>query len=258
MNIQKKMFLPMILVCMIVFGVMGQIPGEIDLRPTGTLFIRTPFNATRFTYNFGDFSMLGGTHGSNWGWLMTNRAHISGDMFIHGNLHTHGSVSANVKNFIHPHPTNESKIIRYTLTESGEALTLTRGSARTVNGEATVMLPEHFSMTTSPNAPVTVIVTPKNAPVLLYTKQDGKDKIVVAMRKSDLTSFGDVEFDFQVAGVRDGFENMDVILDAREFHSRSFRDGWRDTEVGKRIEANNERVRSWHEQERAEKRKQSE
>jgi hypothetical protein len=113
-------------------------------------------------------------------------------------------------------------------------------------------------MTTSPNTPVTVILTPKNAPVLLYTKRDGKDKIVVAMKKSDLISFGDVEFDFQVAGVRDGFENTDVILDAREFHSRSFRDGWRDTEVGKRIEANSVRVRAWQEQERAEKRKQSE
>jgi hypothetical protein len=121
-------------------------------------------------------------------------------------------VSGGSKFFIHPHLTDDSKAIRYICTESGESLTLARGIAKTENGQITVELPEHFSMVTSKDAPITVIITPEGAPVLLYTKQKSSERIVVAMKESDFVEFKDVEFSYQVTGVRDGFEKIETIV----------------------------------------------
>jgi hypothetical protein len=185
---------------------------------------------------------------------MANKAVINGLAYINGNLSVAGSIYATGgKSFIHPHPTDASTIIRYISIESGEALTFARGNAKTMNGEATVPLPEHFSLTTNPNIPVTVILTSKGAPVLLHTKQDSNEQIVVAMKKSDLATFGDVEFAFQVTGVRDGFEEMDVIVNAKEFYSPDFKDRWENTNVGNKIKTHGERIRAWHETEKKEK-----
>jgi len=251
MKPQIKLFAAAVLLSGIVFNAAAQI----QMHSGGNITIRSMNNAARHTDNYGDLELLGGNQGMNWGWLWANRAIIHGPANIGSDLFVGGSVSGSVKNFIHPHPTDESKIIRYTSVESGEAVTLSRGIARTANGQATVKLPEHFSMTTSSNAPVTVSLTPKGAPVLLYTKQNSKEEIVVEMRKSDLTTFGDVEFAFLVTGVRDGFEKMDVVINAREFYSADFKDGWKNTEVGTRIKAHNERVHTWQENEREEKRR---
>jgi hypothetical protein len=196
----------------------------------------------------------GGIEGNNWGWLYCNRlivlssgSYINGSLDVYGSLNVYGS-----KNFIHPHPTDDTKVVRYIATESSEALTLTRGTAKTVNGEVTIKLPEHFSLVTSNNAPITVIVTPKGAPVLLYTKEESKNQIVVAMKKSDFTEFRDVEFAYQVTGVRDGFENQDVIIDAKVLYSPDFKDNWENTEVGKKIKVHSERIRAWQEKEKEE------
>ncbi|NLW32441.1 MAG: hypothetical protein GXY77_13410 [Fibrobacter sp.] len=101
----------------------------------------------------------------------------------------------------------------YIAIESGEALTVARGTAKTENGKAEIELPEHFSLVTSENAPLTVLLTPENVPVLLYTKNKSKTKVTVAMKKSDLFEFGDVQFAFQVTGVRDGFEDEEIMVD---------------------------------------------
>ena len=74
-------------------------------------------------------------------------------------------------------------------------------------------MPEHFSLVTSADAPITVLVTPKRVPALLYIKEENKEQIVVAMKESDFFEFHDVEFAFQVTGVRDGFEDEEVIVD---------------------------------------------
>jgi hypothetical protein len=133
--------------------------------------------------------------------------HVTGNLTLNGNLN-----GVPPKAFIHPHPTDASKVIRYVAIESSEALTLARGVAKTVNGEAIIELPEHFSMVTCKGEPITVIATPKGAPVLLYTKQESRDRIVVAMKESDFVEFKDVEFSYQVTGVRDGFEKMETII----------------------------------------------
>lgn len=188
----------------------------------GTINIRTVDNPYRYTYHYGDLWLEGGIGDAVWGWLKCNRiyipsnnnntnSYINTDLTIQGNFNVSGS-----KNFIHPHPTDTDKVIRYVATESGEALTLAQGSAKTVNGEVTIKLPEHFSLVTSKEVPVRVIVTPKGAPVLLYTKEENKGQIVVAMKKSDFTEFRDVEFAYQVTGVRDGFVGQEVIIAAEK------------------------------------------
>jgi hypothetical protein len=179
-----------------------------------------------------------------WGRLWCNRVTVlQGDIIIGlGTLQIHngGLYVAGVKSFIHPHPTDESKLIRYIAIESGEALTVARGVAKTVGGEVIIELPEHFSMVTSQEAPITVIVTPEGAPVLLYVREKSREKIVVAMREPDFVEFRDVEFSYQVTGVRDGFEKIEVVVDEDKLDPR---DSVR-RDVQGRIDAYGERVRT--------------
>ncbi|MCL2722699.1 MAG: hypothetical protein FWD47_15325, partial [Treponema sp.] len=46
-----------------------------------------------------------------------------------------------------------------------------------------------------------------------------REKVVVAMKPSDFSEFKDVEFSFQVTGVRDGFEKQEVIVDEDKLES---------------------------------------
>jgi hypothetical protein len=157
-----------------------------------------------------------------------------------GNLRVEGNIVATTKCFIHPHPTDESKVIRYISIESGEALTVARGVARTEGGEAVIELPEHFSMVTSGEVPITVIITPEGAPVLLYTRYKSKDKIVVAMREPDFVEFRDIEFSYHVTGVRDGFEKIETIVNEDNLSTLgSVRE-----DVQERIDALRERTRT--------------
>ena len=43
--------------------------------------------------------------------------------------------------------------------------------------------------------------------------------IQISMRSQDYYEFGDVAFSYQVTGVRDGFENEQVIVDAEDINS---------------------------------------
>lgn len=168
-------------------------------------------DANNGTTHYGDFNIDGGSTGDGWGWLTCERAYVYGLTTLYGDLNVYGT-----KNFVHPHPTDTTKVIKYIAIESGEALTLARGTASTVNGQAIVTLPEHFKLVTSTDAPVTVILTPEEAPVLLYTKEKSKDQIVIGMKDSDFYEFGDVTFSFQVTGVRYGFEDEKVIVNIAE------------------------------------------
>lgn len=214
-------------------------------------------NPFGFTEHYGDLTLNGGVTGTGWGWFTCNRLQVNGqaaitgtlnvlnNLIVHNSLSVWGSVNATVKHFIHPHPTDDSKLIRYVAVESGEALTIARGTAKTINGQATIELPEHFSLVTSKDAPITVILTPEGAPVLLYTKQKSREKVVVAMRPSDFSEFKDVEFSFQVTGVRDGFEKQEVIVNEDQLRSSTaIRD-----DVQKRIDAHTGRVRARHKEE---------
>lgn len=197
MNLKSKI----IYATAIVSCVVCSISAQINIL-SNTITFREANNAARSTSHYGDLHLEGGTSGSSWGWLYCNRAAVYGDLVVTG-----------TKNFMQPHPTDSNKVIKYIAIESGEALTLVRGTATTVNGQAIVPLPEHFKLVTSSDVPVTVILTPENAPVTLYTKGKSKEQIAIGMKNSDFFEFGDVQFSYQVTGVRDGFENEEVIVD---------------------------------------------
>ncbi len=175
---------------------------------------RSTTTANHSSTHYGDLTLSGGTLGTSWGWLTCNHLYNNGfavfnrDVSISGALQVYGT-----KNFIQLHPTDDNKAVRYICIESGEALTVARGTATTLSGIAEITLPEHFALVTSNLAPLTVLLTPEKVPVLLYTKDKTKEKVIVAMKKSDFDEFGDATFAWQITGVRDGFENQKVILD---------------------------------------------
>jgi hypothetical protein len=225
-------------------GMLFNAASQINLN-ANTVQIRSQNNYyEKWTYNYGDLSVQDGSTNGSWGWLHCNKlvvnynsdhaSEINANVIVYRDLYVYGN-----KHFVHPHPTDDAKVIRYVATESGEALTLTRGTAKTVNGEATIKLPEHFSLVTSDKAPITVIITPKGAPVLLYTKEESKNQILIAMKKSDFAEFRDVEFAYQVTGVRDGFENQEVIIDAEKLNVSVTEP---DNDVQKRIKAHAQRM----------------
>jgi hypothetical protein len=207
-------------------GLLVSASAQINLLSNSINF-RTDNNSAQATMHYGDLHLEGGTQGSSWGWLYCNKVNDNGELSVAGAAYIIGTLSVQdhasfyngidvyggTKNFIQPHPTDTTKAIRYICIESGEALTLARGTAKTVFGVASIDLPEHFGLVTSDEAPLTVLLTPENAPVLLYTAKKTKSQIIVNMKKSDFEQFGDAEFAWQVTGVRDGFENQQVIVD---------------------------------------------
>lgn len=135
-------------------------------------------------------------------------ASVLENVTIRGNLSVFGS-----KNFVQPHPTDETKKIVYVAAEAGEALTMARGISKTENGSVVVNLPDHFALVTSEEAPVTVQLTVEGAPALVYIVSKSKQSIEVKMKDSDYREFSDVTFHYFVQGVRDGFEDHLAIQD---------------------------------------------
>ena len=243
MKTRFKMLVTAVLVVGVVFGAVGQQinlnapnirlgvdAGNINLQP----IVPVPGVIIGYSAIVNAFGIA--LNGSN-----INLNPVSGSRTTNnGNLHVTLQLTSGLpKAFVHPHPTDTSKLIRYVAIESAEALTLARGTTKTINGEAIITLPEHFAMVTSKDEPLTIHLTPKGAPVLLYVKKESNEQIVVAMRQSDFSEFRDVEFSFQVTGVRDGFEKMDTMVKIDELSKPlPMRD-----DVQKGIEAMNDRLR---------------
>ena len=159
----------------------------------------------------------GGSNGSSWGWFTCNRFYNNGPSHFFGPAIFYEGIDVlpgGTKNFIQPHPTDSTKVIKYIAIEAGEAMTVTRGVSKTVGGSVNITLPEHFSLVTSKEAPLTVLLTPEGTPVLLYIESKTREHIIVVMRPSDFSAYGDAAFSWQVSGVRDGYENEQIICDA--------------------------------------------
>jgi hypothetical protein len=159
------------------------------------------FFAGNVNVNGTGFSNFSGTN-EFWGLTETGELRVWGDLSVSG-----------TKNFVQPHPTDDTKKIVYVAAEAGEALTMARGVSRTENGRATVRLPDHFALVTSEDAPLTVQLTVEGAPALVYVVSKSKEAIEVKMKDSDFSEFRDVTFDYFVQGVRDGFEDHVAIQD---------------------------------------------
>jgi hypothetical protein len=215
---RSKVILVILVIVLCFQGTMAQI----NLNSSQINF-RTSSTAVNTTNHYGDLMLKGGTAGSNWGWLYCNSilcagaSTISGSSAIHGSQVVYGSQAVyGAKYFFQPHPTDSSKIIKYIAAEAGEALTLARGTAKTQKGEATIQLPEHYSLVTSTDKPVSTVLTAINVPALLYVAKENNQKIVVKVKNSDYIEFGDVEFNYYVTGLRDGFEDLEPVQDIDE------------------------------------------
>jgi hypothetical protein len=131
------------------------------------------------------------------------RATINGDLEVTGN-----------KNFIQPHPTDPTKEIVYVALEGGEAGTYTRGSGTLVDGIAIIELPEHFGLVTNAEG-LTAQITPRG-PVhaMLYVESVTPRTLVV---RASTSADAHVPFDYLINGIREGFENHQVIRDRQRF-----------------------------------------
>ncbi|MFA6215375.1 MAG: hypothetical protein WC768_02315 [Patescibacteria group bacterium] len=128
----------------------------------------------------------------------------AGNVVIPGNLQVGGT-----KNFVQDHPTDPTKQILYYSLEGGESGTYTRGSGQLANGEATINLPEHFSLVTS-DQKITVQITPTAETSGLYVASKNNKQIKV---KELANGKSNVTFDYLVQGERKGHENAPVIVD---------------------------------------------
>jgi hypothetical protein len=127
---------------------------------------------------------------------------IPAGLAVGGSLQVSGT-----KSFVQSHPTDPAKEIVYVSLEGPEAGTYIRGTAKLVNGEAVINLPEHFSLVTNDDG-LTVQLTPLGEWLQLYIVQKSTKQIIVreASGKSG-------QFDYLVQGIREGFENHQVIRD---------------------------------------------
>jgi hypothetical protein len=126
--------------------------------------------------------------------------HVWGDFEVRGG-HT--------KALVQDHPADPTKEIVYVSLEGPEAGTYIRGTARLINGEAVINLPEHFSLITSEEG-LTVQLTPWGECNGLYVAERSTSRIVVKELRGGTSN---VKFDYLVQGVRKGHEDHQVIRD---------------------------------------------
>jgi hypothetical protein len=114
--------------------------------------------------------------------------------------------------FVQNHPLEPDRVIVYTAPEGDEVATYTRGTARLVRGEARVRLGETFALVTNADVGLTAQVTPRQAWADLYVASISPTELVV--RTAGGTS--DASFDYQVWGLRRGFEETSVVQEKEQ------------------------------------------
>jgi hypothetical protein len=102
------------------------------------------------------------------------------------------------KDFVHPHPEDPDRVIRFSALEGNESGTYFRGTARLEGGVARIPVPEAWRHVTEAEG-VTVQVSPVgDAKARVAVRSQGRDEIVIAGEP-------DVTFNYLVNGVRRGF-----------------------------------------------------
>ena len=129
------------------------------------------------------------------------------DAKIDGNLQVQGT-----KNFVQTVDTASGpKDVHYTAVEAGDPMTEHTGNGEMEDGHALIELPTHFDMVTSDDQPVAVQVTP-------YAEEKVHPQVVEkSPRYISVEDFGDgpddYEFSYTVKGVREGFEDQEIVRD---------------------------------------------
>ncbi|HRH99597.1 MAG TPA: hypothetical protein PK006_00980 [Saprospiraceae bacterium] len=128
-----------------------------------------------------------------------------------GGIYYNGSqsvVAANIKQFRMQHPNDENKEIWYACIEGPEAAAYERGTVNLVNGEAEILFTEHFGLVVNPKT-LTVQLTPLSADSegLAVIEKSERGFKIKELRKGT----GTYQVDWEVKGVRKGYEDLKVI-----------------------------------------------
>jgi len=121
-------------------------------------------------------------------------------------LSSDGTLRAPNKQFVQAHPLDPTKEIVYVTLEGPEASIFLRGTAQLVNGEATITLPDYFSLIASEQGLLTVQLTPVGTWLQLYVVEKNTKRIIVRE-----VSGKNGQFDYLVQAVRKGYEGHQVI-----------------------------------------------
>ena len=176
----------------------------------------TQFSADVSTYGpNGNFnariSHLGNFVNNGWMGVYDSGNAIQASMFVNGA--GQGVLSADVKNFVMQHPTEESKEIIYASLEGPEAGAYERGTSKMEGGEAEVSFSDHFKHVIG-SMKITVMLTPLSA--------DSKGMAVVEKTENGFKvkelhkGKGTYEFDWEVKAVRAGFEDYEVVRSKKD------------------------------------------
>jgi hypothetical protein len=121
------------------------------------------------------------------------------------NITGNSQVSGGVKNFVEPHPTDPSKMIRYTSLEGNEAGTYFRGRGKFERGIAVIEVPEDFRIVTAAEG-LSIQVTPIGEMASVAVQSIGLERIVVRGSRN-------VEFFYTVNGIRLAYKDVGPIAE---------------------------------------------
>jgi hypothetical protein len=110
-----------------------------------------------------------------------------------------------MKNFVEPHPTDPSKMIRYTSLEGNEAATYFRGRGKFERGIAVIEVPDDFRIVTAAEG-LSIQVTPIGEMASVAVQSIGLERIVVRGSRN-------VEFFYTVNGIRLAFKDVGPIAE---------------------------------------------
>ncbi len=113
--------------------------------------------------------------------------------------------------FAQNHPGDKSRVIVYASPESSEVATYARGSARLQNGVVRVALEPTFALVTNPDIGLTAQVTPRGEWADVFVESVSATELVVRSR----TAGSNASFDYQVWGLRIGFEELPPVQEKR-------------------------------------------
>jgi hypothetical protein len=134
---------------------------------------------------------------------------------VDGDLQVAGDISATIKKFVQPHPSDPKKEVVYISFEGPEAAIFLRGKARLVDGKASIETPEYFKVVAGEDEDITVQFTPRSL------ESKGLAAISVTRDKVEVGELmqgkGNYEFDYFITAKRAGFEGHEPIQQNKHF-----------------------------------------
>ena len=134
---------------------------------------------------------------------------------VEGSVHTTGAsvhavyasgtfAATGTKSFLHPHPTDPSRVVQFVCLEGNEAGTYFRGKAHLVGGRAEIRIPDEWRLVTAAEG-ITVQATPIRSFARLTVWSQSRERI-------EIRGTEDCEFAYTVNGVREGYTRHEPFI----------------------------------------------